>query len=184
MRLKRSEQQASTAARLAIAALIACVVGSCSDPGGNSNGAVATTIPTTVAGTDSENSTAASTASEPTSGPSPHTSGVPRVEESECTATIPTSNRVKCLTLVVPETRGITAADPSRLVRLPVVIIGAQDPSTRLPDPVLWIDYDAGDGFVANRARNFTEESLAINKNRDVIPLDLRGSGMAEPSLA
>ena len=185
MRFTRSEQQRNTPARLAIAILLVLVAGSCSDPGSNNGAAVATpTTLTTATSTGGQNSSVEPTATVPTSGPVPHTSGVPRVEETNCAATIPTDSRVKCLTLVVPESRRIAAADPTRLVRLPVVIIAAKDPSQRLADPVLWIDYDAGDGFVANRARNFTEESLAINKNRDVITLDLRGSGLAEPSLA
>jgi pimeloyl-ACP methyl ester carboxylesterase len=184
MRFTRSEQQHNAAARLATATLLVLVVGSCSDPGTNNGAAVATPAPTTATITVGQNTSVEPIAPEPTSVPVPHTSGVPRVEESKCAATIPTDSRVKCLTLVVPESRRITAADPTRLVRLPVVIIAAKDPSQRLPDPVLWIDYDAGDGFVANRARNFTEESLAINKNRDVVTLDLRGSGLAEPSLA
>ena len=111
------------------------------------------------------------------------TSGVPRVEEGSCPSSIPVSDRVRCLTLVVPESRSDDAADPDRLVRLPVAIVAATDPSERLPDPVLWIDYGAGDGYVAGRVRNFTEESLALNEHRDVITLDLRGSGLAEPAL-
>jgi pimeloyl-ACP methyl ester carboxylesterase len=110
------------------------------------------------------------------------TSGVPRVEEGDCAALIPSSDRVRCLTLVVPESRDVTA-DSDRLVRIPVVIIAARDLSDRYPDPVLWIGDAAGDGFVAQRTIFFTNESLALNEHRDVVTLDLRGTGLAEPLL-
>jgi pimeloyl-ACP methyl ester carboxylesterase len=111
-------------------------------------------------------------------------SGVPRVEEGDCVDRVPTTDRVRCLTLVVPESRGVAGAGSERLVRLPVVIVAAQEPSERLADPVLWIDYGPGDGFVAGRARNFIDEANQLNRDRDVITLDLRGSGLAEPTLA
>jgi len=112
-----------------------------------------------------------------------HTSGVPRVEEGTCPDGVPTGNRVQCLTLVVPESRGLAAVESDRLVRLPVVIVAARQASPRA-DPLLWVDYSAGDGFVVGRARIFTDNVLSLNENRDVITLDLRGSGLAEPSLA
>jgi pimeloyl-ACP methyl ester carboxylesterase len=114
-------------------------------------------------------------------GADPDTSAIPRIEEGSCPSSIPASDRVRCLTLVVPETRQGSGAE--RLVRLPVVVIAATDSEHRLPDPVLWIDYSAGDGAVGIRVRNFTEESLALNERRDVITLDLRGTGLAEPAL-
>ena len=97
---------------------------------------------------------------------------------------MPTGDRVRCLTLVVPESRGVAAIESDRLVRLPVVIVAAQDAESRQDDPVLWIDYGAGDGFVVGRARIFADNVLSLNEHRDVITLDLRGSGLAEPSLA
>lgn len=113
------------------------------------------------------------------------TSGLPRVEEGSCAAGVPTNDRVRCLTLVVPESRGVTATSTQRLVRLPVVIIAATDPiDQRQPDPVLWIDYDAGDGMLESRVKIFSEQQHSVNRTRDVITLDLRGSGSADPSLA
>jgi len=110
-------------------------------------------------------------------------SGVPRVEDALCPDGVPANDRVRCLTLVVPESRGVAAVDLARLVRIPVVIVAARDLESRVDDPVLWINYSAGDGFVAGRARTFLDEVLAVNDRRDVITVDLRGSGLAEPSL-
>ena len=177
MRLTRLPRQRTATMGAAVMLL---VVSSCSDSGGDQR-AVGKTSGTAI--TSAVRSSVESTVTG-SSEPVPRTSGVPRVEESKCADTVPANSRVRCLTLVVPESRGVAAAGSDRLVRLPVVIVAATDPSKRVADPVLWIDYDAGDGFVGGRVRNFSEESLSLNENRDVITLDLRGSGLAEPSLA
>lgn len=91
---------------------------------------------------------------------------------------------MRCLTLVVPEARGGEGQASELLVRLPVVIVRATAPHAYHNDPVVWVDYDAGDGFLAGRARIFTDQALGLNEHRDVITLDLRGTGGAEPSLA
>jgi pimeloyl-ACP methyl ester carboxylesterase len=116
------------------------------------------------------------------SGAAADSAAVPRLEDSECAPTVAVSDRVRCLTLVVPESRE-AGANPDRLVRLPVAIIAATDPSERFDDPLVWMDYSAGYGFIGSRVRFFTEEALAINEHRDVITLDLRGTGYATPSL-
>ncbi len=179
------QPQRAATARLAMGATVLLfVIGSCSDSGGDDRAAGTTRAVTTVTTTTTAETASAESSVTGSSEPVPRTSGVPRVEESKCAATVPTNSRVRCLTLVVPESRGVAADGSDRLVRLPVAIVAATDPSKRVADPVLWIDYDAGDGFVGGRVRNFTEESLSLNENRDVITLDLRGSGLAEPSLA
>ena len=63
---------------------------------------------------------------------------------------------------------GTSPPTPTVLCALPVVIIAARDPSDRVPDPVLWVDDAAGDGFVAQRTLFFTNESLTLNEHRDV----------------
>ena len=174
--MARARQLARTTRRAVVVALLLTgAVVSASD----AHVARATTD-TTPGGT----SDASSPAPDPAGRYQMQTSGVPRLEErSSCPANVPPSDRVRCLTLVVPESRRVATAGSGRLVRLPVAIIAATDPSQQLDDPVLWINYTAGDGSIANRVREFTGENEPLNAHRDVITLDLRGTGGAEPVL-
>ena len=90
--------------------------------------------------------------------------------------------KTRCLTLVVPESRAV-GSDSDRLVRIPVAIIEAWG-TDRHEDPVLWIDNSAGDGFLRGKLSLFTEnEPHSLNESRDVIVMDYRGTGDAEPLL-
>jgi pimeloyl-ACP methyl ester carboxylesterase len=107
---------------------------------------------------------------------------VPRVEETPCSTELPANDRTRCLTLVVPESRSLgTVSD--RLVRIPVAIIDAWG-DQRSNDPVVWMDFSAGDGMLKGRVSNFTEnDPHSLNEHRDVITLDVRGTGFSEPNL-
>ena len=69
---------------------------------------------------------------------------------------------MRCFTLIVPEDRSDPVAE--RVVRLPVVIIGARDGPGRAEAPVLWVDYGAGDGFLLTRVKVFSESPIEINE--------------------
>jgi len=168
--VRRRSQRMRAARRCATAATVLLIAGACS---GDADDGSATTTTVDSAGTQAPEGDYELT-----------TSGVPRVEEGDCVGQVPATDRVRCLTLVVPESRGVAGAESERLVRLPVVVVAAAEPSERLSDPVLWIDDGPGDGFVAGRTRYFTDQVDPLSRDRDVITLDLRGTGLAEPSLA
>jgi pimeloyl-ACP methyl ester carboxylesterase len=54
---------------------------------------------------------------------------------------------------------------------------------TAKPDPVLWLDYDAGEGFLADRINRVTDGKQALLADRDIVVLDFRGTGTSKPAL-
>ena len=131
----------------------------------------ATADETAPSGTGTSDTSGSSGTPLPIDGYDLRTTGVPRVEDYDCNW----GDRVRCLWLVVPETRDGGAADPERLVRLPVFIISALVPSNRRPDPVLWVDYSAGDGFINGHTRFGRDR-------RRLVTLRLRGQRVWSPA--
>ncbi len=97
---------------------------------------------------------------------------------------IPADLSAECGLLTVPENRTEPMRKGNRVV-LPVVIIkaSANDPA---PDPLVLLSGGPGDGGIDSfLASGLTEYPLAeLSANRDVLLLDQRGTGDAEPALS
>ena len=100
----------------------------------------------------------------------------PQFAERPCTEPVPDDARFECGTLTVPADR---AAPGDGDVVLPVMILRSADPSA-LPDPIVHIT--GGPGFAAHVWTEFFLER-DFGGNRDVILMDQRGTGRADPSL-
>jgi pimeloyl-ACP methyl ester carboxylesterase len=96
---------------------------------------------------------------------------------------IPADLSAECGLLTVPENRAEPMRKGNRVV-LPVVVIKASSPDPA-PDPLVMLSGGPGDGgiesFVASGLSEYPLAELAAN--RDVILLDQRGTGDAEPGL-
>ena len=114
--MRDNSNRVRTARRWATGAALLLIVGACS---GDDDGSATTTT------VDSAARQAPDGEYELT------TSGVPARRGGGLRRQVPTTDRVRCLTLVVPESRGVAGAESERLVRLPVVIVAAQEPSDR-----------------------------------------------------
>jgi pimeloyl-ACP methyl ester carboxylesterase len=93
-----------------------------------------------------------------------------------CARSVPDDPRIECGWLTVLEDRD---RPDGALVRLPVVIIRSASP-TPAPDPI--VHFEGGPGYGGtDRAESFLEADLG--GRRDVILLDQRGTGSAQPDL-
>lgn len=115
--------------------------------------------------------------------PAPVTEGVPRFEPSACAFTIPETQRadgtVTCGYVVVFERRD----QPGKTIRLPVAVYRAASP-TPAPEPIMLLAGGPGQGgqvFANGLASPAFYGQVAANN--DVIVLDQRGTGGAQPSL-
>lgn len=112
---------------------------------------------------------------------------LPRYQEVKCTkglfkGRIPRKLHAECGLLTVTENRRKRAE--GNTVVLPVVIIPARAKNAQ-PDPLLMLSGGPGDGGIDTfLASGFSEYPLAeLAEDRDVILLDQRGTGDAEPGL-
>ena len=115
---------------------------------------------------------AATTTTTPTTAPEYE----PAFAEAPCEEEVPEDPRYECGALTVPADRDAPADGD---VVLPVMILRSADPAAR-PDPVVHIT--GGPGFAANVWTQFFLER-EFGGNRDVILMDQRGTGGADPSL-
>lgn len=103
-------------------------------------------------------------------------------ESAPCAVELPAAapDDLRCGYLTVPERRD-GAADPARTLRLPVAIIpsAAETPE---PDPLV-VSTTGGPGGGALDALPFFLAADWANADRDVILIEQRGDGLAEPSL-
>jgi pimeloyl-ACP methyl ester carboxylesterase len=102
------------------------------------------------------------------------------VEWGECDVEVPDGVDLDCGTLTVPADR----ADPdSGTVRLAfgVVRTGADDPAE---DPVVYLSGGPGQGALESVPQGFGQLYEPLARDRDLVLLDQRGTGLSEPSLA
>jgi pimeloyl-ACP methyl ester carboxylesterase len=100
----------------------------------------------------------------------------PVFTKGPCSDEVPTDPRVECGTLTVPEDR---SKPEGRKVVLPVATVHTADPNPA-PDPVLYLSGGPGEAALPT-AQEFL--SKGQTGNRDVILLEQRGTGRAEPHL-
>ena len=115
--------------------------------------------------------------------PAPVTEGVPRFEASACAFRIPEAQQrdgtVTCGYVVVFERRD----QPGKTIRLPVAVYRAASPAPA-PEPIMLLAGGPGQGgqvFANGLASPAFYGQVAANN--DVIVLDQRGTGGAQPSL-
>jgi len=96
--------------------------------------------------------------------------------DSQCNSEVPSSPRIQCGTLTVPEDR---SKPDGRKVVLPVAVVHSAD-AHPAPDPVIY--FSGGPGYPGlTDAEGFLTKGQT--GNRDVILFDQRGTGLAQPSL-
>jgi pimeloyl-ACP methyl ester carboxylesterase len=93
-----------------------------------------------------------------------------------CSDEVPTDPRIECGTLTVPEDR---SKPNGRQVVLPIATVHTVDP-TPAPDPVLYLSGGPGEAALPTAQRFLTKGQAG---NRDVILMEQRGTGRAEPHL-
>lgn len=101
------------------------------------------------------------------------------VEPAGCPPKTVADATVTCGRLTVPERH---AAPNGKHITVAYAVLHHQGGTSR-PDPILWMDYQAGDGFLAGRIDRFTGEQNKLRTDRDLIVLDLRGEGSSTPVL-
>ncbi len=103
--------------------------------------------------------------------------GAPSFQPGPCPVTLDTPRHVDCGMLIVPEKR--TAAGSSRTIKVAIAIVRARHP---LPDPIMFSmggpDYPAIDQFSIEYFKG-----AEYAKNRDIILMDIRGTGSSKPFL-
>ncbi len=102
--------------------------------------------------------------------------GIPLLEPSVCPPGVPEAQGIECSYLVVPEDY---AAPNGQTIRLPVFRIQAQN-GQPAPDAILFIA--GGPGAPALSALEMLADS-PFRAERDIIILEQRGAGQAEPDL-
>ena len=107
---------------------------------------------------------------------SPPSGSVPRYERAPCPVEIAPGERVDCGILVVPERRGV---EGTRAIRLPVMIFRSRL-AAPAADPLLYMAGGPGGSTVAGRRSG---KNLPFLDDRDVILLEQRGAGQAQPAL-
>ena len=116
------------------------------------------------------------------SSPPATTAARPPVATTERTSCPPTANAngaVECGALTVPEHQ----AQPSGpTITVAYAVIHHSGPTAK-PDPILWIDYDAGEGFLTDRINRVTNGKPGLLADRDIVVLDFRGTGTSKPAL-
>lgn len=86
---------------------------------------------------------------------------------------------VKCGTASVRENRTAPAGDRTRMVGLAVIVLSALD-ADKLPDPFFMLAGGPGDAPSFN-ARFFSRVFNDVRKKRDIVLVDLRGTGTSSP---
>ena len=120
----------------------------------------------------------------PTALPTPIPEPTPQVYKpalvaSDCRFSQPTSARVECLTISLPESRDGSSV---RSVRLPLSIYHSLNPSAAT-DPVIYLHGGLETSAVEWAAVNFESFIRPLLAERDVIVFDGRGFGQATPAM-
>lgn len=102
------------------------------------------------------------------------------LEGSACRFDIPPGTAPACYTLTVPE----NWSDPSaeRMIRLPLAVFAASDSSTAT-DPVIYLEGGPGGHALELLGFSFAGFFSELNRTRDLVVFDQRGSGFAAPRL-
>jgi pimeloyl-ACP methyl ester carboxylesterase len=114
-----------------------------------------------------------------------HSSTQPSAAEPETTTvSCPSANvkfgpNVVCGQLSVPESHANPAG---RKITIAYAVIHHTG-SVGKPDPILWLDYGAGNGFLTDRLVRFSGETNELLASRDIVALDFRGTGHSTPAL-
>ena len=103
-------------------------------------------------------------------------------QEEDCPVDVPAEyeDRVTCGTLTVPERR-TPEADPSKTLVLPVVVIESR--ADDADDPLVFPTSGGPGGGAVNSLWYFLDYADWALDDRDVILVEQRGDGLAEPSL-
>jgi pimeloyl-ACP methyl ester carboxylesterase len=103
-------------------------------------------------------------------------------EETDCPVDVPAEHerRVSCGVLVVPERR-TSQSDPAQTLSLPVIVITSRSPNAS--DPLVFPTMGGPGAGTVDALWYFLDHADWANADRDVILIEQRGDGAAEPSL-
>jgi pimeloyl-ACP methyl ester carboxylesterase len=99
-------------------------------------------------------------------------------EPGECPFTLPTSNKVECGVLMVPENR---SDSESNTIQIQVAVIKTDNPSPA-PDPVVYLAGGPGASGSGEMSVGLGPHAKILEK-RDLVIVDQRGTGYSTPSL-